>query len=147
MNAEETKALLHRWYGEMWSQGRAELIPELAGPVYTRHEMGGTRTVTAEEYRDQTSRFLTQIQIRDLEYGLVAEGDKVCAIGKWRVFGLPGDDAGEGKQWDWVQLFRAEQGRLVETWLSGIGMDSNWGDPVWSNLEQTKCPVQADLNV
>ena len=134
MTADETKNLLHRWYGEMWGPGNADLIPELAGPVYTRHEMAGTRKVTAEEYRDQTARFLSKISIKDLRYGLVAEGDKVCAIGSWRVFGLPDDDSGNGKQWDWVQLFRAKEGRLVETWLSGIGMDTNWGEEVWLHV-------------
>jgi len=118
----------------MWGQGQVDLILELAGPVYTRHEMGGTRQVTAPEYRDQTARFLSQISIEDLHYGLVAEGDKVCAIGQWRVMGLPDDEAGNGKQWDWVQLFRAEEGRLVETWLSGIGMDTNWAAEVWNNV-------------
>jgi hypothetical protein len=32
--------------------------------------------------------------------------------------GLPDDESGKGKLWDWVQLFRAEEGRLVEIWLS-----------------------------
>lgn len=141
MTAHETKALLRRWYDEMWAKGAADLIPELAGPVYTRHEMGGTRRVTAEEYRDQTAAFLTQISVDDLRYSLVAEGDKVCAIGSWRikpaepVEGVAGDPADAGKQWDWVQLFRAEDGRLVETWLSGIGMDSGWQDVAWRSFE------------
>ena len=139
MKAEETKALLHRWYGEMWSQGKAELIPELAGPTYTRHEMSGTRTVTADEYRDQTAAFMNQITVCDLEYSLIAEGDKVCAIGSWRLVGLPDDTSGEGKQWDWVQLFRAEHGKLVETWLSGIAMESSWGPATWASLEKTIC--------
>ena len=134
MTADETKDLLHRWYGEMWGQGQVDLILELAGPIYTRHEMGGTRTVTAEEYRDQTAKFLSHISIKDLHYGLVAEGDKVCAIGRWCVMGLPDDEPGKGKQWDWVQLFRAQEGRLVETWLSGIGMETNWAEEVWSNV-------------
>jgi hypothetical protein len=134
MTADETKDLLHRWYGEMWGQGQFDLILELAGPIYTRHEMGGTRTVTAKEYRDQTAKFLSHISIEDLHYGLIAEGDKVCAIGRWRVMGLPDDESGKGKQWDWVQLFRAEEGRLVETWLSGIGMESNWAEEVWNNV-------------
>lgn len=56
MTTDETKYLLHRWYGEMWGQGQVDLIPELAGPAYTRHEMGGTRTVTAEEVWDNVPR-------------------------------------------------------------------------------------------
>lgn len=121
MTAEETKALLTRWYDEMWAERNANLIPELAGPTYTRHEMAGTRVVTAEEYREQSAGFMSQVEIHDLRYALIAEGDKVCALGSWVL---------NGAQWDWVQLFRAENGKLVETWLSGIGMESKWGPDV-----------------
>ncbi len=131
MSTEETKALLRRWYDEMWSKKNANLIPELVGPTYTRHEMGGTRVVTAEEYREQTSPFMAQIEISDLRYSLIAEGDRVCAVGSWKV---------NGKQWDWVQLFRAENGVLVETWLSGIGFESNWGTDVYADLEPVVVP-------
>ena len=134
MSSEETKTILRRWYDEMWSKRNADLIPELAGPVYTRHEMGGTRTVTAEEYRDQVSGFMAQIEITDMRYSLVAEGDKVCAIGSWKV---------GGKQWDWVQVFRAENGKLVETWLSGIGMESAWQDEVYANTGEVRTPPTA----
>ncbi len=43
----------------------------------------------------------------------------MAAIGSWEV---------DGKQWDWVQMFRVENSKLVETWLSGIAFESNW-DP------------------
>ena len=49
---EENKAVLRRWYDEMWAHCAFDLVPEIAGPTYTRHDFGGTRTVTAEEYRD-----------------------------------------------------------------------------------------------
>ena len=32
MSAEESKAVLRRWYDEMWSKKNADLIPELVGP-------------------------------------------------------------------------------------------------------------------
>jgi SnoaL-like polyketide cyclase len=144
MTAEDTKALLRRWYDEMWGQLRADLIPELVGPVYMRHEMGGTRSVTPEEYRDQTAAFMTQISVHDFRYGLIAEEDKVCAVGSWRLKAAEGVNdvfGAEGKQWDWVQLFRAENGRLVETWLSGIGMDSGWQDVVWNHCPDLARPT------
>ena len=131
MSAENTKRVLRRWYDEMWSKKNSDLILELVGPVSTRHEMGGTRTVTPEEYRAQTSGFMAQIEITDMRYSLVAEGDKVCAIGSWKV---------SGKQWDWVQVFRVEDDRLVETWLSGIGMESGWDLAVYANTGEVVTP-------
>jgi len=114
--SERSKAVLRRWYDEMWAKKDFALVPELAGPTYTRHESGGSRVVTAEDYRDSLLG-LADVVIEDLRYHLVAEGDRVVAIGSWRF---------DGQQWDWVQAFRVEDDKLVETWLSGIGTTSNW---------------------
>lgn len=124
MSTEQTKAVLRRWYDEMWSKKNADLIPELAGPVYVRHEPGGTRSVTAEEYREQTAAVCAGWEITDLRYSLVGEGDLVVAIGSWKINGDP---------MDWVQAFRVENGKLVETWLSGIA--KVWDDAVYASLD------------
>lgn len=118
--AEASKAVLRRWYDEMWARKNFALVPEIAGPTYTRHEAGGSRTITAEEYRDSLLG-LADAVIEDLRYHLVAEDDRVVAIGSWRF---------NGQQWDWVQAFRVEGGKLVETWLSGIGTTSEWARDV-----------------
>jgi hypothetical protein len=41
----------------------------------------------------------------------------VVAIGSWRL---------NGATQAWVQCFRVEHGKLVETWLSGIAVDAEW---------------------
>ena len=50
---DQNKALMRRWYDEMWANLDFAKIPELAGPNYTRHDVRGTRVVTAQEYRDE----------------------------------------------------------------------------------------------
>ena len=132
MSTEENKAVLRRWYDEMWSKKNTDLIPELAGPEYVRHEGGGTRRLTAEEYRSQTAAIAKDWVISDMRYSLMAEGDKVVAIGSWKV---------NGTQMDWVQAFRVHQGKLVETWLSGIGVESKWNEGVFANLDTTAVPA------
>jgi predicted SnoaL-like aldol condensation-catalyzing enzyme len=115
---EANKALLKRWYDEMWAPLRFDLIPELAGPTYTRHDMVGTRTVTAEAYRDQLLQTSADWQISDFHYFLMADGEYVTAIGTWKIEGA--------MQWDWVQTFRIEKGRIVETWLPAMATDGQW---------------------
>jgi hypothetical protein len=119
--AAEAKAVLSRWYDEMWAQKNFALVPEIAGPVYTRHETTGTREVTAEEYRDALAGSLSDAVVEGLRYRLIAEDDRVVAIGTWKI---------DGQQWDWVQAFRVEGGKLVETWLSGINFTGAWGPDV-----------------
>ena len=118
--SEQSAAVLRRWYDDMWAKKDFALVPELAGPLYTRHETSGTRVISAEDYRDSLLAH-TDADIRDLRYHLIAEGDRVVAIGSWTF---------NGDQWDWVQAFRVEGGKLVETWLSGIGTTSNWATEV-----------------
>jgi predicted SnoaL-like aldol condensation-catalyzing enzyme len=115
---EANKAVLRRWYDEMWSNLDFDLIPELAGPTYTRHDVRGTRSVTAEEYRDELLPVKGQWTISDFHYFLMAEGDYVTAIGTWKINGA--------MQWDWVQTFRLENGKLVETWLPAMATEGRW---------------------
>jgi predicted SnoaL-like aldol condensation-catalyzing enzyme len=115
---ESNKALLRRWYDEMWRHCRFELIPELAGPSYTRHDVVGLRTVTAEEYRDQLLATSKDWKVSDFSYFLMAEGDYVTSIGTWKI--------NDAMQWDWVQTFRIENGKLVETWLPAFATEGRW---------------------
>ncbi len=117
-STEASKAALARWYDEMWFKKNFALVPECVGPAYTRHEAGGTRVLTAEEYRDFLLEHMPDVEITDGRYRLIAEDDHVVALGSWTF---------NGEQWDWVQAFRVEHGKLVETWLTGIGTDTLWG--------------------
>ncbi len=118
---EQTRRVLQRWYDDMWFAANWQLVPELAGPIYTRHETGGTSQVSAEDYQVLVRSVCESMTIADGRYRLIAEGDLVTAIGSWKL---------DGTQWDWVQAFRVENDKLVETWLSGVGTESNWGPDV-----------------
>ena len=115
---DDNKALMRRWYDEMWAHCNFEMIPELAGPTYTRHDVRGTRAVTAEEYRDELLPIGSQWSITEFKYFLMAEGDYVTAIGTWKI--------NDSMQWDWVQTFRVENGKLVETWLPAMATEGKW---------------------
>ena len=134
MSTEESRAVIHRWYDEMWSKKNTDLIPELVGPEYTRHEIhagtNGKRVVTAEEYREQSAAFCADWTITDMRYNLTAEDDRVSVIGTWKI---------NGQQMDWVQCFRIENGKIVETWVGGLGLDSQWDDATFENLPSTRC--------
>lgn len=116
---EKSRRTVHMWYHDMWHQQRWELVPELVGSVYTRHESNGTVRVSVDEYQKMVRSFCESVTITDQRVQLMAEGERVASIGSWKI---------DGAQWDWVQIFRVDQGgRIVETWASGIGLDSNWG--------------------
>lgn len=124
---DKNKAVVHRWIYEMYGEGRFELMPELAGPKYLRHEKTGTFTVNVEDYwkliRD---RYGGAERARSMEhsYKMIAEGDMVCIVGFSKGFR-------EGGSSDFdilnaVQVFRLENEKIVETWFPGFIRNIDW---------------------
>ena len=60
MSIEENKRIMDRWLGEVWGKGRTELVLELAGLMYTRHEPEGNRVVRAEDYAKEIATRIEQ---------------------------------------------------------------------------------------
>jgi predicted SnoaL-like aldol condensation-catalyzing enzyme len=40
MTTEENKAIIRRFYKEVWNNGRLELVDELVSPVFVNHGFG-----------------------------------------------------------------------------------------------------------
>jgi len=116
------RAVLEHWYDHMWGRTDFDLIPDIAAPKYLRHDMtGANNLMPAEAYRDMLKPALGHLEVLEFQYYLVTEGDYVGALGR---FILEGD-----RQWDWVQVFRVADGRLAETWLTGMGGTDTLGFP------------------
>ncbi|WP_344417142.1 nuclear transport factor 2 family protein [Pseudonocardia ailaonensis] len=127
--ATGTKAVLARWYDEMWAKCAFDLVPAIAGPVYLRHDMSGAANpLTSEQYRDALTRVGADWEISDFRYFLIGQDDLVIATASWTM--------GKGRQWDWVQAFRIADGRMVETWLPALGGT----DPMIRHSPDTRWP-------
>lgn len=129
---EQNKGALRRWYNEMWGKCNAELVPEIAGPTYFRHDLtGANNLMTSEQYRDIVRIGVDNEKVTDFTYYLIAEGDYVASLGRFILT--------KGRQWDWVQLFRLENAAMVETWLPAMGGTDILAYPqphnVWTGTE------------
>lgn len=114
------RKVLEHWYDHMWGKTDFDLIPEIAAPEYLRHDMtGANNLMPAEKYRDMLKPVLGHLAVEEFQYYLVTEGDYVGALGRFLLEG--------GRHWDWVQVFRIEEGRLAETWLTGMGGTDKMG--------------------
>ena len=116
---EANKRLLRRWYEEMYEQRRfEELAPQLCGPVFTRHEASGTFDVTAEEHG---ARLATAVAARDAEAGATT------MLPAYRVFAA-GDRVGviadSGRSGSYVQTWRVDNNKFVESWWAGFASAS-----------------------
>jgi predicted SnoaL-like aldol condensation-catalyzing enzyme len=124
----KNKAVIRRWIDEMYANRRWELMSELAGPLYIRHDSSGTYTVTVEEHMKYVKELYggpERIQgSEEGGYELIAEGDKVCML-SW----FKGYRKGGGSDLDLynsVQLFRLEDGKIVETWFPDHVKNVEW---------------------
>lgn len=128
----QNRALMQRWYNDMWGKTDFDLIPEIAAPQYLRHDMtGANNLIPADAYRDLLKPMLGSIDVQAFTYYIACEGDFIGTLGRYM---LPGD-----MQWDWVQVFRVEDGHLAETWLTGMGGTNSMAIPqpqhAWNGSE------------
>lgn len=111
---DANRATIHRWYNEMWGKGDSSRIRDCIAPTYLRHDVtGANNVVTTDTYTTMVDATMANHTIRDLTHFCVVEGDFIGTLGRFLF--------GESTQWDWVQLFRTENARLAETWLTGMG--------------------------
>lgn len=146
MNEVETRNLarLNSWYHNMWGKCNPSLVPEHTSDFYLRHDPSGPATkLTGQEYGDICVIAMEGRQTGDFQFFFVTEGDFVAALGRL-IFT-------DGRQWDWVQLFRLENGKLAETWLPAMGVtepmayprpETSWHDD--AILDQDKSGYDAN---
>lgn len=111
---QANRATLTKWYDQVWGKADSSLAASCIGPQYLRHDItGANNLLTAEEYKAIIELGVGHLVVTDFTYLIITEGDYVGTLGRYLLK--------ENVQWDWVQLFRLENARLVETWLPGMG--------------------------
>jgi hypothetical protein len=123
---EEIIKVMDQWNNEVWQQGKLELVPELLGPTYVRHELEGTRTWTPEEY----AKHIAATRERFLGADLAFAGHDHCVSGNmfWTRWSATGTDptSGQSGSMTGIQIYRIENGRIVETWIATRPLGSSW---------------------
>jgi predicted ester cyclase len=118
VSLEENKAVVRRYWNEVWNQGRLELIGELFGPegMVQRQREFVSKTLAA--FSDSHVTLVDE----------VAEGDRVVVRYEWRarhtgeydltLGGIPMGVPPTGKDvWDrGIAIFQVVDGRIVGNW-------------------------------
>jgi steroid delta-isomerase-like uncharacterized protein len=122
MSTEEHKALVQRFYDEVWNGGNVDVALEVFADDYVRHDLRPTKAAPggagmaaiARTFRQAFPDLRMEIDV------LLAEGDLVAA--RWTSTGTFtgewGDVAPTGKRatFSGVNIFRFADGRVVELW-------------------------------
>jgi steroid delta-isomerase-like uncharacterized protein len=122
-NLEENKALMRRWFEEVWNQGRADAIAEMMAEDCINHGL----SEDGEPLRGASGFLPFHTQFREAFPGItvvvedaLAEGDKVvvrCSVRGKHV----GDSLGfkathKTAEFDGIAIARIKDGKFVESW-------------------------------
>jgi steroid delta-isomerase-like uncharacterized protein len=129
----ENKALVRRWFEEVWNHGRADAITKMLAANAVVHGLGpdmkGPEAFKPfhAAYRDAFPD--VKITLEDM----VAEEDKVAfrwtAVGTHRGHGLGFAATGKQARFGGMGIIRVENGKLVEGWntFDQLGMMQQLG--------------------
>ena len=119
----ENKAVMRRWFHEVWNQGKTEVIPEmLASDSCTRGLVDNTGApVLADQFKGFVEGMRTTFP--DINFHVedtVAEGDKVATLctvrGTHRGPGFGLEPSGKKVEIQGLILTRFENGKIAESW-------------------------------
>lgn len=149
MGVAENKALVLRFYDEVWASGNVAFAHEVFADEYARHDSRpGEPPPGPEGQAVIAERFRTAFP--DLEWQVdfvLAEGDLVAA--RWTASGTHsgpwGDVAPTGRRMSLsgVNIFRfGDAGKVVEIWnhRDDLGLTEQLGVPVFASAEPSGTP-------
>ncbi|MFL5826918.1 MAG: ester cyclase [Thermoleophilaceae bacterium] len=141
MSSDRNKELVRRLYEEAWGRGELDVIDELFADEYERHDLrplatrpgpAGQRQI-AEDFRTAFPDIEMTVDL------LLADGDYVVArwtgegtnTGPW---GGGGQATGRHASISGVNIFRFENGRVVEVWnhRDDLGIMEQLAAPIYS---------------
>lgn len=140
MSADESKALIRRFYEEVWDKGNSDFAYEVFADDYVRHDLRPTEALPgpagqkkiADDFR---AAFPDLRVVVDL---IVGDGDFV--VGRWTASGTHlgawGALAPTGRQatFSAANIFRFENGKVVEIWnhRDDFGLTEQIGSPIYA---------------
>ncbi len=135
MSSEENKALVRRFYEEVWNRGNVTAVDELIAPNYVNHfDFPANVPVPADSplNREALKQFIPQFRgtFPDLHIMVefqVAEGDLVVTRmtargthqGEYRGLTFKGNPpTGRQATWTMTDINRIRDGKIVEGWFN-----------------------------
>jgi predicted ester cyclase len=117
MSGEQNKAIVRRFFEEMWNQQKENVIDEIFASTVVFNGQAITRDAFKQALAGRRAAFA---DIRVTVDDQVAEGEKVSTRRTWRAThrGPYRNVAATGKQVTWTQIsvVRFSEGRIVEDW-------------------------------
>ena len=140
MAAAENKALVRRFYEEVWDKGNLEVCDEIFAEDYVRHDLRPSEPAPGPEGQKQIAAdFRSAVpDLRVVVDLLVAEDDYV--VGRWTAAGTHRgpwgtlEATGRRTTFSAVNVFRFENGKVAEIWnhRDDLGLREQIGSPIYA---------------
>jgi steroid delta-isomerase-like uncharacterized protein len=144
MSEDANKALVRRFYEEVWARGNLDVADELFADDYVRHDFrGGEPEAGAEGQKQIAADF--RAAFPDLTWDvdfILADGDLVA--GRWTASGTHRaswagvEPTGRSMRFSGINVFRFAEGRVVEIWnhRDDLGLMQQLGAPVYAGAAE-----------
>jgi steroid delta-isomerase-like uncharacterized protein len=144
VTVEANKALVRRFYEEVWDRGNLDVADEVFAPEYVRHDFrGGEPEPAAAGQKNIAAAFRTAFPDLSFKVDFVfGEGDLVA--GRWTATGThlgpwTGVDAtGRSMRFSGINVFRFADGKVVEIWnhRDDLGLMEQLGARVYAGASE-----------
>ena len=139
-NPEDNKALVRRFYEEVWDRGNTAFAYEVFADDYVRHDLRAGAVPPGPRGQQKIADDF-RAAFPDLRFAvdlLVAEGDFV--VGRWTATGTHRgawagvEPTGRHVEFTAVNIFRFENGKVAEIWnhRDDLGLLEQLGAPVYA---------------
>ena len=120
MSEQDNKAIILRFYEEVWNKGDLALFDELVAPCFVNHGFGSETGSDGEAFKQTISKVRANLAFRHTVEELIAEGDTVVArlTGRGEIGGGgsgPNPDREEMTGMG-VVIWKLRDGRITERW-------------------------------
>lgn len=143
MTVEQNKALIRRFYEEVWNRGNLDVAYEVFAADYERHDLRPGNPLSGPEGQKQiASDFRSAFPDLHMTVDvMIAEGDMVVA--RWTTEGTNtgawGSIPATGKhvKFSGVNIFRIADGKVVEIWnhRDDLGVMQQLGAPIYAGAK------------
>ncbi len=146
MSLEENKALVRRFYEEVWNRGNVDVAKDLFADDYVRHDLrptqgepsGAGQAKIAADFRRAVPDLSFHVDL------IVAESDLVAArwtsegthTGPWGTL----EPSGKHARFSGVNFFRIRDGKIVEIWnqRDDLGLMQQVGAPIYAGAAPSR---------
>jgi steroid delta-isomerase-like uncharacterized protein len=142
MSAAENKALVRRFYEEVWDKGNLDVCDEVFAHDYVRHDPRATEALPGPEGQKRIAADFRRA-FPDLHFQVdILLAEDAYVVGRWTASGTHRgswgtlEPLGRRATFSAVNVFRFENGKVAEIWnhRDDLGLSEQIGAPIYAGV-------------